>query len=241
MIIEGVMGLFDGPDGRHGLAPPISPTTSICRSSWWSIVSAMAQSVAALVHGFAATAGPSRVAGVILNRVASARHERMLRSALASTSAFRFLGASAVTPDSRFLPAISALFRLARIPSSKHFLTASRHASPTTRSTSTACFGSREPSAGVSESGDRLAPLGQRDRRRRDHAFAFIYPHLSRRLAISQARRSSSFSPLADEAPPADADAVFLPGGYPELHADKLAAAHSFHERAARCRGAAAR
>ena len=39
-----------------------------------------------------------------------------------------------------------------------------------------------------------------------------------------------AFSPLADEAPPADADAVFLPGGYPELHADKLAACEHLHD-----------
>jgi cobyrinic acid a,c-diamide synthase len=58
-------------------------------------------------------------------------------------------------------------------------------------------------------------------------AFAFAYPHL-----LMDWREAGAeillFSPLADEAPAADADAVFLPGGYPELHAGKIAAAASF-------------
>jgi cobyrinic acid a,c-diamide synthase len=73
----------------------------------------------------------------------------------------------------------------------------------------------------------RLAPLGQRIAIARDDAFAFIYPHL---LADWRAvgAELAFFSPLADEAPPAGADAVFLPGGYPELHGGRLAAATAF-------------
>jgi len=61
----------------------------------------------------------------------------------------------------------------------------------------------------------------------RDAAFSFTYPHL---LAGWRAAGAEilPFSPLADEAPDAEADLVWLPGGYPELHAGKLAAAQTF-------------
>ncbi|MET1029034.1 MAG: cobyrinic acid a,c-diamide synthase, partial [Dongiaceae bacterium] len=68
-----------------------------------------------------------------------------------------------------------------------------------------------------------LPPLGQHIAVARDIAFAFAYP--GQLLAWRQAGAELSFfSPLADEAPHATADAIFLPGGYPELHAGKLAA-----------------
>jgi cobyrinic acid a,c-diamide synthase len=72
-----------------------------------------------------------------------------------------------------------------------------------------------------------LPPPGQRVALAQDRAFSFVYPHLL------EAWRSAGaeiilFSPLADEAPPEHADSCWLPGGYPELHADALAAAHRF-------------
>jgi cobyrinic acid a,c-diamide synthase len=79
----------------------------------------------------------------------------------------------------------------------------------------------------LAHSGDRLAPLGRKIAVASDQAFAFSYPNVLYDWRLSGAA-ISSFSPLANEAPPADADAVFLPGGYPELHAGKLAAADTF-------------
>jgi len=74
-----------------------------------------------------------------------------------------------------------------------------------------------------------LAPPGSRIALARDAAFSFIYPHV-----LTGWRRANAeivaFSPLADEPPPADCDACWLPGGYPELHAGRLAAATRFHE-----------
>jgi cobyrinic acid a,c-diamide synthase len=72
-----------------------------------------------------------------------------------------------------------------------------------------------------------LAPLGQRIAVAADPAFAFSYP-----LVIDGWRDAGAevvpFSPLAGEGPDGDADAVYLPGGYPELHAGALAAASGF-------------
>ena len=81
--------------------------------------------------------------------------------------------------------------------------------------------------------------LGQRIAVARDEAFAFAYP-----LVLEGWRRAgaevSTFSPLAGEPPPPGADAVYLPGGYPELHAGRIAAARPFLAglRAAARRGA---
>jgi cobyrinic acid a,c-diamide synthase len=95
--------------------------------------------------------------------------------------------------------------------------------------------------AGSESSPAALIPtLGRRIAVADDAAFAFAYPHLlgGWRAAGAEVLR---FSPLADEAPPADCDAVYLPGGYPELHAARLANARKFRDGmyAAAVRGAA--
>ena len=91
----------------------------------------------------------------------------------------------------------------------------------------------------VTPSDPPIPVLGQRIAIARDEAFAFAYP-----LTLDGWRRAgaelSTFSPLAGEAPAAGADAVYLPGGYPELHAGRIAAARGFLDglRAAADRGA---
>ena len=74
-----------------------------------------------------------------------------------------------------------------------------------------------------------IAPPGRCIALARDEAFSFLYPHLMSgwRAAGAELR---FFSPLADEPPPADCDVCWLPGGYPELHAGRLAAASRFRE-----------
>jgi cobyrinic acid a,c-diamide synthase len=85
-----------------------------------------------------------------------------------------------------------------------------------------------------------LPPLGQRIAVARDVAFGFAYESLLEGWREAGAELTF-FSPLADEAPGEDADAVYLPGGYPELHAARLAASHSFMDglRGPASRGAA--
>ena len=61
----------------------------------------------------------------------------------------------------------------------------------------------------------------------RDEAFSFVYPHVLSGWRAAGAE-VVTFSPLADEAPPLDCDCCWLPGGYPELHAGKLAGAGRF-------------
>ena len=98
------------------------------------------------------------------------------------------------------------------------------------------------PSAATAGSGGSVASLpviGQRIAVARDEAFAFAYP-----LVLDGWRRAGAevlpFSPLVDESASPVADAIYLPGGYPELHAGRLAGAGRFIEglRAAAARGA---
>ncbi len=92
------------------------------------------------------------------------------------------------------------------------------------------------PARAIAASPLALCPPGQHVAVARDRAFSFLYPHLLDAWRAAGASLSF-FSPLADEAPDAGADAVWLPGGYPELHAGALAAAGRFraglHARAA--------
>jgi len=80
---------------------------------------------------------------------------------------------------------------------------------------------------GVTAAGALPQPPAQRIALARDEAFSFTYPHLLKGWREAGAE-IMPFSPLADEAPDAAADLVWLPGGYPELHAGRLAAAESF-------------
>src|SRR5262249_18777007 len=84
-----------------------------------------------------------------------------------------------------------------------------------------------EPAAACRSPG--LLPPGQRIAVAADAAFTFMYPHLREGWRRCRAE-IVTFSPLADEPPPDDCDACWLPGGYPELHAGALANARRFQE-----------
>ena len=235
LIVEGAMGLFDGapPDGRGSagdlariLGLPVVLVVDAGR---------MAQSVAPLIAGFAAHDPEVAVAGVILNRVGSARHEAVLRRALRGGP-----------------PVLGALPRLAGL---RH---PSRHlglVQAGERADLDALLDAAADAVAAHLDLDALAaiarplspplrvpaappPPAQRIAVARDEAFAFVYPHV---LADWRAAGAAvtTFSPLADEAPEPDAELVILPGGYPELHAGRLAAAATFREGLHRAAGRA--
>ncbi|MFJ6382105.1 cobyrinate a,c-diamide synthase [Kitasatospora sp. NPDC092039] len=117
-VVEGVMGLFDGASGRGELAST-AHVAKLLRAPVVLVVdgSSQSRSVAALVHGFASWDPQVRLAGVILNRVASDRHEQLLREALEEGSGVPVLGAlrrsAAVATPSRHLGLIPAVERSA--------------------------------------------------------------------------------------------------------------------------------
>lgn len=219
------MGLFDGAAGGGGSAADLAVAVGLpvilvvdCAKQ--------AQSVAALVHGFRSYRPDVKLAGTILNRFGSARHETMLRTALAPLDV-PVLGA---------LPRLKALElperHLGLVQAGEHLeLEAFLEQAATVCSEHvdlSALEGAAFPLRSPAKVELKLpAPLGQRVAVARDVAFAFSYPHLLDHWQNSGAELSF-FSPLADEMPQAGADAVYLPGGYPELHAGKLADASRF-------------
>ena len=220
------MGLFDGAaDGKGSpadlaalLGLPIVFVVDCAR---------MGQSVAALVSGFNSFRRDVLMAGVILNRVGSPRHEAMLRTAL-EPGGIRILG---VIRNDRTLDLPSrhlGLVQAREHESLERFITDAAFAITVgvdlDRIAALTAMPTGEPvTAGV----PRLPPLGQRIAIARDEAFAFSYPHILRGWQ-RQGAEFSFFSPLADEAPSREADAVYLPGGYPELHAGTIAGATKF-------------
>ncbi|NDV00798.1 cobyrinate a,c-diamide synthase [Pseudoroseicyclus tamaricis] len=222
LVIEGAMGLFDGapPEGRGSAAE----LAKVLGAPVVLVVDAgrMAGSVAALVSGFAGFDPGVRVTGVILNRVGSDRHERMLRGALAPLGV-PVLGAlrrdTGLAHPSRHLGLVQAGER----PDLEAFLERAADAVSAAVDLSALEALAEELVPGEAP---RLTPPGQRIAVARDEAFAFAYPHVLEDWRAAGAELAF-FSPLADEAVPA-ADVVFLPGGYPELHAGRLAGAPKF-------------
>ncbi len=226
LLVEGAMGLFDGapPDGRGA-------TADLARILGLPVVlvvdaARMAQSVAPLVAGFARHDPGVGVAGVILNRVGSARHERMLRRALACGPPV--LGAlprrAGLAHPSRHLGLVPAGER----PDLDAFLAAAAEAvAEAVDLDALAALARPLPEPPPRRRAPK--PPAQRIAIARDAAFSFAYPHVLAGWRDAGAE-ILPFSPLADEPPRADADLVILPGGYPELHAGRLAAASRFRE-----------
>ena len=228
LVVEGVMGLFDGATAHEGSTADVAALTG------WPVVlvidaGAMAASAAAVVEGFAGFRRDVDVAGIIYNRVGSARHAQVLIEATARTG-LPVLGclrrdASLALPD-RHLGLVQASEHL----DLERFLCTAAQAIDAAIDIDALMSlprRARIEAPGAAPGAAPLPVLGQRIAVAHDEAFAFIYP-----LTLDGWRHAgaevSMFSPLADEAPPADADAVYLPGGYPELHAARLASARRF-------------
>jgi len=242
ILCEGVMGLFDGLG-----ATEIGSTADLAERLGWPVVLAVdaagqAASVTALLEGFSRHRTEVGVAGVIFNRVGSARHGAVLAEATRTVlPELAILGMVPCDPalvlPERHLGLVQAgehgdleafLERAARVVGEACDL-------PT-------LVGLARP-AQLAESRAKVAPLpplGQRIAVARDVAFGFAYRSVLEGWHEAGAELVF-FSPLADETPGDDADAVYLPGGYPELHARRLAANRQFLGglRAAAARGAA--
>ncbi|MBK0397671.1 cobyrinate a,c-diamide synthase [Limibaculum sp. M0105] len=238
LVVEGAMGLFDGAD--DGTPAGCGSTADVAAALGLSVVvvldvARMGQGAAAIVRGLAGYRDDVRVAGVLLNRVASARHEQMLRCSVGVV-------APVLGTLGRYEDLVTPSRHLGLVQAGERADLADFIATAAKRVSDGVDLGALVDTAVAPHDGAevrRLPPPGQRVAVARDLAFAFAYPHM---LADWRAQGAEirPFSPLADEAPDAEADAVFLPGGYPELHAAQLAAASRFREGMidARARGA---
>lgn len=218
-VVEGMMGLFDAAADGSGAAADLAVLLGL---PVVLVVDAARQShsIAALVAGFRDHRSDVTIAGIILNRIGSDRHDAMLKTALRSIE-MPVLG-SMTRDDNLILPSRHLGLVQAREHDALEIFV-ERAADAVEQSfdiNALLSLQAAEAIMGVVE--NSIAPLGQRIDVAHDDAFAFIYPHLINGWR-EQGSEVSFFSPVADESPSDDCDAVFLPGGYPELHAGRLA------------------
>ena len=224
VAVEGVMGLFDGGKGGAGstadlaamLGLPVVLVVDVRRQ---------AQTAAAIALGCARLREDVHVAGVILNGVASPRHAG-LAAELFHKAHVPLLGSVPRTPGldtpSRHLGLVQAM----ELDGLDDLIEEAADAVMGVNAMAIQDLARPLPAAHDPLT-PVLAPLGQRIAVASDVAFAFAYPHLLQGWQRAGAE-VMPFSPLANEAPDPAADAVFLPGGYPELHAGQLTAAETF-------------
>jgi cobyrinic acid a,c-diamide synthase len=221
-VVEGVMGLFDGGRGRS----EAGSSAHLAKRLGLSVVlvvdgSGMAASAAAIVHGFASLDPHIKLAGVILNRVASTGHLEHLVPAIERRARVPVLGHlmrdAGIALPSRHLGLVTAE-DLAPGPVLERI--AERVAAGVDLDRVVAAAAPLEapevPPA-------RTAPVRARLAVARDAAFCFVYPDTLERLAEAGVQ-VVPFSPLADAGPPEGVDGLYLPGGYPEVHAKALSA-----------------
>jgi len=218
MVIEGAMGLFDGAVSGVGSTADLAALLGLPVVLVLD-VKGQSQTAAALVRGMRDHRADVTTAGVLLNRVGSPRHEAMIRPEIEALGV-PVLGA---IPADKALALPSRHLGLVQAGEHEGLEAFLNHAADLIsqhvdleqlQSCGAAISPSREPKG--------LAPLGQRIAVARDQAFAFAYPHLLDGWH-RQGAEIIPFSPLADEAPDEACDAVYLPGGYPELHGARLA------------------
>jgi cobyrinic acid a,c-diamide synthase len=228
VLCEGVMGLFDGVVGEPGRT---GSSADVAAALGWPVLlvldaSGQSQTAAAIVQGCASFDPRIKIAGVVLNRVASPRHRHLVTEAVEALG-IPVLGAlprdEKVNLPERHLGLVqagetadldAALDRIAGFIE-EHTDTGAI-LSLARASAALACGGS-----------PALPPPAQRIALARDEAFSFFYPHI-----LAGWRKAGAeiafFSPLANEPPPDHCDLCWLPGGYPELHAGLIAGAARF-------------
>jgi cobyrinic acid a,c-diamide synthase len=228
VLCEGSMGLFDGVPGARGRT---GASADIAKALGWPVllvldVSGQSQSAAAIVKGCMTYDPDVRIAGVVLNRVASPRHQRLVSAAIEELGV-KILGslpraAKLVLPE-RHLGLVQAE-ETGDLDATLDAIADFVSANVDLESVKTLAAPMRPMRAGAIAAID---PPGQRIALARDAAFSFVYPHIVDHWRAAGAE-IHLFSPLADEAPPQTCDLCWLPGGYPELHAGRLAAARHF-------------
>jgi cobyrinic acid a,c-diamide synthase len=223
-IVEGMMGLYDGVagDGETGSAAEIAkllflPVVLVVDAAKG------ARSIAAVIKGFESFDPAVRFAGIVLNHVGSNQHYRLLETAISSVTTTPLLG---------YLPVEPAI----AIPERHLGLhTAEETTSIEERRTALALAGLRhldiahllnlskadkvaeQDAIPTVHSGQKCVRIGVA----RDKAFTFYYEDNFDLLRLYGAE-IVAFSPLSDTALPQDLDALYLGGGYPELHAEAL-------------------
>jgi len=215
IIIEGVMGLFDGTPSAADIACRFNiPVMAMIDAG------AMAQTFGAVAHGLATYRPELPFAGVLANRVGSERHSAMARDSL--PAGMGWFGALPRKPEAALPERHLGLLQAAEITDLESRLDLLADALA-----ASATVDLPKPVNFAAAPAPNIAPLlaGKRLAIARDAAYGFIYPANLETLAKLGAELHF-FSPLAGDPLPA-CDAIWLPGGYPELHADRLSQNHT--------------
>ncbi|WP_096701685.1 cobyrinate a,c-diamide synthase [Magnetospirillum sp. 15-1] len=226
LVCEGVMGLFDGAFVPAGQAD--GSTADLAAATGWPVVlvvdgRGMTGSAAAVLAGFANLRPEVRIRGVIFNRVVGEKHKAAIAAACSiACPDVRLLGFLPPSPGLETPSRHLGLVQAAERADLQAFLDGAA-ALVAEHLDVEALIALAEPSRLAAKgSASVIAPLGNHIAVARDTAFAFAYPALLEGWRGAGAELSF-FSPLADQGPDQSADAVYLPGGYPELHAGLLA------------------
>ena len=227
VVAEGSMGLFDGVATQGETGHGTSAQTAK-RMGWPVIlvidVGGQAQSAAATALGFKSYDPDLPFAGVILNRVASPRHERLTRLGM-ERAGVKVLGSLPRRGDLALPERHLGLIQAVEHPDLEAAIT--NYAAFLRENVDLEAIKAAATSGITPASGSLPKPPAQRIALAQDAAFSFTYPH-----QLEGWRRAGAeilpFSPLANEGPDQSADLVWLPGGYPELHGGTLAAAETF-------------
>jgi cobyrinic acid a,c-diamide synthase len=228
VVVESAMGLFDGvrrDETRHGSAADLArryhmPVLLVLD------ISGQSQTAAAIAHGFATFDPEVRIAGVVLNQVASERHEAQARAAIEERGLAVF-GAIRRNSDMALPERHLGLVQAREHVALEEFIERLADVMQASIDLDAVLAGALAVEAGAGSAGAMIPPPGQRIAIADDAAFAFVYPHVARHWKEAGAELVP-FSPLADQGPGASCDVCWLPGGYPELHAGALANAGRF-------------
>lgn len=215
ILVEGVMGLFDGDPSSADIAAHFGiPVLAVIDAS------AMAQTFGAIAHGLATFRPGLPFSGALANRVGSPRHAEMLRASLPPAMAWYGAlprDAMAALPERHLglLQAAEIEDLTARLDRMADHVAATSAADLPAPVTFPAPMDMKRPPALLG--GRRIAIA-------RDAAYGFIYP-ANLDLLGKLGAEVRFFSPLAGDPLP-ECEGVWLPGGYPELHAPALAGNH---------------
>ena len=227
IICEGVMGLFDGAIMEQGSTADLAEMTN------WPVIlvidaAAQGASAGAVLRGFA-THRPGFVpAGVVFNRIGGDRHRDVLSEAAALAAPdVKVLGFVPRAADLSLPDRHLGLVQAAEHNNLEHFLDSAADLVAKNIDIDALLDLARPLKQESRETPRPIPPLGQRIAIADDEAFSFRYP-LTLEGWKAQGAELSFFSPLEDQPPAKDADAVYLPGGYPELHGYRLGSATRF-------------
>ena len=224
-VVEGMMGLFDGVDGKS----QTGSTGEIAKWLGLPVIlvvdaSSMARSAAALVRGFESFDPAVKVAGVIFNKVGGAAHYQMLKDALTTSTHALPLGYlphdERIEIPERYLGLVTAGEN--RLPDSMLSLLAELAEANIDLDQLLECSTPLPIPAPVIANTRRNLTSSIRVGVARDEAFCFYYEDNLDALRDAGAE-IVEFSPLEDSSPPTAVDALYFGGGYPELFAKQLA------------------